>query len=133
MRPGDTLEPLVIESVGAGPMKTMAAILRDPTPMHYDPAALRDQGPREGPVNQGVMNIGYLVELLCRRAGGPRAVRRVRVRLLDNVFAGERVECTGTVVAVNAATGEAELELTATADGRVVLTGSAVVAAVPLG
>lgn len=126
MKVGDRLAPLLVD-VSAEPMKTMAAILDDPTPIHYDAGAVRALGLGDAPVNQGPMNIGYLVELLCRRAGGAAAVRRVRVRLLDNVFAGDRVECTARVVAIDNDSGEVALELAASASGRPVLTGEATV------
>jgi acyl dehydratase len=41
---GQEIEPLVIGSVDAGRIKTVAAILQDPTPIHLDPAATRARG-----------------------------------------------------------------------------------------
>jgi len=128
MKPGDVLEPLVIEAVDTEPMKTMAALLGDPTPIHYDAEVVRALGLGDAPINQGPMNIGYLVELACRAGGGPQALRRIAVRLHGSVFAGDRVECTATVAAVDEAAGTAELELRATAGGRDVLSGSATIA-----
>ena len=51
----------------------------------------------------------------------------MRVRFLGNVFAGERVECKGSVTSVDAAAGTAELAVEASADGRPVLSGIAVI------
>ena len=128
MRPGDVLEPLVIEAVSPEPMKTMAALLDDPSPIHYDAEVVRELGLGDAPINQGPMNIGYLVELACRVGGGPQALRRIAVRLGGSVFAGDRVECTATVVAVDEASGEVQLELRGTSGGRDVLRGAATIA-----
>lgn len=128
LQAGQVLEPHVVDPVRAEAMKTMAAILHDPNPIHYDVDAVRALGLGERPVNQGPSNLGYLMEMVIRFAGGAHALRRIRVRMLGNVFAGDRVECTGTVAAVDAQARTAELELQATSDGRPVLSGSATIA-----
>jgi acyl dehydratase len=128
LEPGQTLTPYVVESVNPEPMKTMAAILDDPNPIHFDVASVRALGLGERPINQGPSNLGYLMEMLVELAGSTERVRRVRVRFLGNVFAGERVECSGSVVSVDAGEGLAELEVEARADGRPVLAGTAVIA-----
>lgn len=125
---GQQLEPLVVESVEAARMKTMAAILRDPNPIHYDPEVTRALGLGDRPVNQGPINLTWMTETAVRFAGGPERLVSVKVRFLGNVFAGERFECTGTVAAIDPCARRATLELAATADGRPVLTGVAVVA-----
>jgi acyl dehydratase len=79
-------------------------------------------------VNQGPTNQAYLVNMLVAFAGGPDAIRRVTVRFLGNVFAGERVECRGRVSEVDRDAGLVTVELEETADGRPVMAGSAVVA-----
>ena len=128
VRAGLELEPLVIESVSAEKMKTMAAILRDPNPIHYDVDTVRELGLGDRPVNQGPINMSYLLNLVTRWAGGTSRLRRFTVRFLGNVFAGERVECSGRVVAVDEDAGTAELELQAAVGERPVLAGSATVA-----
>ena len=100
LQPGQALPPHVIESVSPEPMKTMAAILDDPNPIHYDEASVRALGLGERPINQGPSNLGYLMEMLVGFAGSAERVRRVRVRFLGNVFAGQRVECSGSVTSV---------------------------------
>ncbi len=127
LQPGQALPPHVIESVSPEPMKTMAAILDDPNPIHYDEASVRALGLGERPINQGPSNLGYLMEMLVGFAGSAERVRRVRVRFLGNVFAGERVECSGSVTSVDAAAGTAELAVEASADGRPVLSGIALI------
>jgi acyl dehydratase len=123
MKVGDAVEPLVVESVDTEKMKTMAAILQDPNPIHYDVDLVKRLGMGEAPVNQGPINLAFLIEMACRAGGGPESLKRIRLRFLGNVFGGERVECTGKVVAVDG--DVAELEVGATANGRPVLAGTA--------
>jgi acyl dehydratase len=127
VRPGLELEPLVVEAVDTEKMKTMAAILHDPNPIHYDVDVVRALGMGDAPVNQGPINLAFLMEMVSRFAGGPQNLRGIRLRFLGNVFGGERVECTGTVTAVDSAGGTAELEVAATSDGRPVLGGTATI------
>ena len=123
MQIGRELEPLVVESIDVEKMKTMAAILQDPNPIHYDADLVRRLGMGDGPVNQGPINLALLMEAVCRFGGGPESLQRIRLRFLGNVFGGERFECTGKVVAVDG--DVAELEVGATANGRPVLGGTA--------
>jgi acyl dehydratase len=125
---GTELAPFVVESVSAEKMKLMAALLRDPNPIHLDPEAVRSLGMGERVVNQGPANQAYLVNMLVAWAGDPGAIRRVTVRFLGNVFAGDRVECRGRVTEVDRDAGLVTVELDETADGRPVMAGTAVVA-----
>jgi acyl dehydratase len=129
--PGDELPPLVIESVSVEAMKTVAALLQDPNPIHFDADAVRTLGMGDRPVNQGPSNMAYVVSMLSRYAGGPERVRRLRVRFLGNVFGGDRVVARGRVASVSGGNGErlAEVEvwLERAEDDRV-LEGTGVVA-----
>ena len=124
---GQQLEPFVIESVDPEPMKTMAAILQDPNPIHFDTNATRELGLGDHPVNQGPTNLTWLTEFVQRFAGGPDRLVTLKVRFLGNVLGGDRFECTGTVTAVDHDAGVAELEVGATSDGRPALGGTAVI------
>lgn len=97
---GDELPPMVIESVDAEKMKTMAALLGDSNPIHWDVDTVRDLGMGDQPVNQGPNNLGYVMNMLGGWAGGAERIQKIRVRFLDNVFAGDRLEAGGTVTAV---------------------------------
>jgi acyl dehydratase len=125
---GAELEPLVVESVPPEKMKLMAALLRDPNPIHLDPEAVRRLGMGDRVVNQGPTNQAYLVNMLVAFAGDPGAIRRVTVRFLGNVFAGDRVECRGRVSEVDRDAGLVTVELEEVVDGRPVMSGTAVVA-----
>ena len=111
LRQGDELAPLVIESVSAEAMKTVAALLHDPNPIHFDVAAVRALGLGDRPVNQGPSNMAYVVSMLSRSAGGPERIRRLRVRFLGNVLAGDRLVAGGTVAAVGEQGGERVAEV----------------------
>jgi acyl dehydratase len=124
---GQELEPFVIESVDPEPMKTMAAILHDPNPIHFDTKVTRELGIGDHPVNQGPTNVTWLTEFVQRFAGGPDKLVTIKIRFLGNVFGGERFECTGRVTSVDAEAGRAELEVGATSGGRPALGGSAVI------
>jgi len=88
-RVGAELEPFVVESVDAEKMKIMAAILQDPNPIHFDVDAVRKLGLGDRPVNQGPINMAYLMNVATAWAGGPEALRRFQVRFAGNVFAGD--------------------------------------------
>lgn len=126
---GQQVEPFVIESVDAGRIKTMAAILQDPTPIHLDPAATRARGLGDALATQGALNMTWFTEAAARFAGGWDRLLAFNLRFLDNVYAGERVRCTGTVTAFDPDKGEAELALQAAAGARPVLAGTALVRA----
>ena len=128
MRPGEIVGTLVIDPVPESAMKTMAALLDDPTPIHYDPAAVRAAGMGQAPINQGTINVGYLVELACRIGGGRESLRSITVRLLGSVFAGDCLRCTAEVLSVDSEAGLLELELSGKVGSRAVLSGRATVA-----
>jgi acyl dehydratase len=99
---GDSLPEWTVESVDAQRMKTMAALLADPNPIHWDVEAVRSLGLGERPVNQGPTNMAYVANMLAAWAGGHEHLVSLRVRFLANVFAGDRLNAGGTVVAVEA-------------------------------
>ena len=82
-------------------MKTMAALLADSNPIHWDVDTVRELGMGNQPVNQGPNNLGYVMNMLGDWAGGAERIQQIRVRFLDNVFAGDRLEAGGTVTAVD--------------------------------
>ena len=105
--PGDPIPPLHVDEVDPQRMKTMAVLLRDPNPLHFDPEAVRGLGLGERPVNQGPTNAAYVVNAVLRWAGGgPGALRRLQVRLTGNVLAGDRLTAAGVVRSVAEVGGE---------------------------
>lgn len=124
---GQELPRLVIESVDPEKMKLMAAILRDPNPIHFDAERVKELGMGDRQVNQGPSNMSYLLNMVSSWAGGVGALRSAEMRFLGNVFAGDRVECRGNVTAVE--DGLVTVEVEATVGEQPVLRGTVVVAA----
>lgn len=93
-----SIPPFVVESVDAQRMKTMAAILRDPYRVHWDREATREMGLGGRVINQGPLNLSYIVNALHNFAG-PGCVRRLTVAFHRPVFDGDHVEGGGKVVA----------------------------------
>lgn len=127
---GSALDALEISSVDAERMKTMAVILRDPNPIHWDVDLVRELGMGDRVVNQGPNNMAYLVELLARNFGGEDLIVNLKVRFLANVFSGDRLIAGGVVNDVRAAGPArlAEVELWLRRDGNehdLVMSGTA--------
>ena len=122
---GDELPRLVIESVDLEKMKTMAALLADSNPIHWDVETVKELGMGDQPVNQGPNNLGYVMNMLGDWAGGAERIQQIRVRFLDNVFAFDRLEAGGTVTSVGD-DGSVECNVWLARDGtHPVLAGSA--------
>ena len=127
---GTQLPAYDVPSVSAEKMKTMAALLSDPTPIHWDVPTLRALGMGDRPVNQGPLNMGYVMNAVTAWAGGPESLRRLRVRFLGTVLAGQHLRVRGTVTALREEEGarladcDVVLEVV---DGDPVVSGSATV------
>jgi acyl dehydratase len=127
---GTELPAWEVPSVSAEKMKTMAALLSDPTPIHWDVETLRALGMGDRPVNQGPLNMGYVMNAVTGWAGGPDRLRRLRVRFLGTVLAGQALRVRGSVTALRDEDGvrladvEVVLEVV---DGAAVVSGTATV------
>jgi len=95
LEPG-ALAPFEVESVSAERMRTLAALLRDPTPIHFAPEVVQQLGMGEKVINQGPANVGYVINALLEAAPDAR-IEHLHVRFLANVFAEDRVVAGGTV------------------------------------
>lgn len=124
---GQELPPLEIDAIDPEKMKLMAAILRDPNPIHFDAERVKELGMGDRVVNQGPSNMSYLMNMVTRWSGGIGTLRSAEMRFLGNVFGGDRVVCRGTVVTVDP--GDITVDVEATVDDRPVLKGTIVVAA----
>ena len=111
--------------VSAERMKTMAAILQDPNPIHWDVEVVRRLGMGDRQVNQGPINMSFLVNTITGWTDDPGALASLTIRYQANVFAGDMVHCEATVE--SAAEGRAELSLRETVGESPVITGSATV------
>ena len=127
---GTQLPPWSHGPVDPEKMKIFAAIARDPNPIHWDRAAVAERGLGERLINQGPVNLGYLVNMLLAWTG-PESLRELRVRFTSNVFDGDVVVAAGVVTAIREADGErlADCEVWLDrGDGTRAITGSATVA-----
>ena len=123
---GDAIAPLMVESVDPQRMKTMAAILRDPYPIHWDRAAGASMGLGQHTVNQGPLNLGYIANMLMAWAGDD-SIRRLTVQFHARVLDGDRVVARGVVEAVTV-TGdgwEATCSVSLGRDATLIVSGSA--------
>ena len=110
-------------------MKTMAALLQDPNPIHWDVEAVKQLGMGDRPVNQGPINMSFLVNTVTSWTGDPGALREVVIRYQANVFGGDVVHCEGSVESEEG--GLATCTVTASVDGNPVITGTAIVSRGP--
>ena len=85
---GDAVPPWTMADVDPARMRTMAAILRDPYPVHWDRSANTARGYAGRVINQGPLNLGYIVNMLQAWAGRG-SVRRLQVSFGRPVLDGE--------------------------------------------
>jgi acyl dehydratase len=102
---GDSLPPWEMKRVSPERMKLLAAILRDPNPIHWDPAEVARRGLGERTINQGPTNLGYVINMLMAWAG-PASLRHIAARFTANVFSEDCVVAGGTVTALRESSGE---------------------------
>jgi acyl dehydratase len=129
---GDDIPSWTMESVDPARMRTMAAILRDPYPVHWDRDGNAAIGLPGRVINQGPLNLGYVVNMLLAWAG-PTCVRRLSVSFGRPVLDGDRVTAGGRVTDVSITDDErrATCDVWLDRDGEHVVTGTAVVALGP--
>ena len=97
---GDDIPPWHLDRVTPERMKTVAAIFRDPFPVHWDREATRAMGFDGKLLNQSPVNLGYVINMLIAWAG-PTCIRRIRTEFPQPVFDGAAVTAGGRVVALS--------------------------------
>lgn len=125
MRPeiGTALPPRIIDSVDPQTMAAWAPILGDPNPIHLDREAVRARGLGDRRINQGPINMAYVMDMLAAALPGSR-IARMTSRFLDNAYEGDRLTASAIVTAVEP--GAVAVDFTLKAEGRgAVLAGSA--------
>ncbi|EHK82468.1 MaoC family dehydratase [Saccharomonospora azurea] len=105
LRVGDSLPSWELPSVSREKMKTMAPLLADPNPIHFDTDVVRALGMGERPVNQGPNNLAYVMNMIAAWAGGQQYLRRIRVRFQGNVLGDDHVVARGTVTGLRSEDG----------------------------
>lgn len=126
---GATIPPWDMPDVDPERMKTMAAILRDPYPVHWDRNTVEAIGFGPRVINQGPLNLSYITNMLLAWQG-PTCVRRLQVSFGSPVLDHDHVTAIGTVTAIETVDGEqrAHCDVFLMRDGQAVVTGTAVVA-----
>ena len=100
-RVGDAIPEWVMASVCPQRMCTMAAILRDPNPIHWDRDAVAalPLGLGRRTINQGPLGLSYMINMLHAWAG-PECIRRIVMRFPQVVLDEERVIARGEITAL---------------------------------
>jgi acyl dehydratase len=119
LQPGAELGPWTVESVSAEAMHDTAVVLDDPNPIHLSGEAAAAAGLGDRPVNQGPINFGYILNMLTESAPGA-TIANLRVRLLRNVYAGDRVIAAGRVESVGGGSAHCTVWLDVDGEGRAV-------------
>jgi acyl dehydratase len=96
---GDAVPDWLMESVRPERMRTMAAILRDPNPVHWDREAVAKLGFGHRTINQGPLGLSYMVNMLHAWAG-PGCIKRLYMTFPMAVLDGDRIAAQGVVTAV---------------------------------
>lgn len=90
------IPPWLMERVLPERMRTMAAILRDPNPVHWDPSVVEQIGFGHHTINQGPLGLSYMVNMLHDWAG-PASLRRLFMRFPLVILDGDRITARGRV------------------------------------
>lgn len=126
---GQSIPSWTMERVSPERMRTVAAILRDPNPIHWDRSILAARGLGERVINQGPISLSYIINMLMDWAG-PSSIRRLTIRFPGPVFDEDRVTAEGVVRAISTEGGrqvaECEVWLAREGGGRA-LEGQALV------
>lgn len=79
VKAGDVIPEWVMESVSAARMRTMAALLRDPNPVHWDRNVVNTIGLGKRTINQGPLGLSYMINMLHAWAG-ENSIKRIITR-----------------------------------------------------
>jgi acyl dehydratase len=96
---GDALPAWRIDAVSPRNMRRLAETLRDPNPIHLDPAAVAKLGLGDRVINQGPANLAYIINMLHAAFPGAQLLQ-LDARFLANVFGGDAVEAGGRITAI---------------------------------
>ena len=124
---GDRIPAWEMAEVSAEKMKTMAAILRDPNPLHWDRDAVASLplGLGRRTINQGPLGLGYIVNML-HAWQGAGCIKRIKMTFPQVVLDGDHVIARGEVTSVENNSAQCDVWLEHS-DGRLLLVGQATV------
>ena len=115
IKPGDALPPFVIESVSPDAMRDWSVFLADPNPIHLDVKVVKAKGLGDKRINQGPINVAYMMNMLMAAFPGCH-IQSMDSRFLDNVYEGDRAVASGEVTTVEGNRVSCDLKLDV--DGR---------------
>lgn len=122
---GDELPPFIIEAVDPEAMKQWAVYLADPNQIHLDVEFVKAKGLGDRVINQGPINVAYMMNCLLVAFPGGR-IEKMASRFLDNVYGGERIVAKGVIDAVDGGRISCSLTLESAERG-VVNSGSGII------
>jgi len=96
---GSDLPTLEVGPIDPQKMKTMAALLQDPYPVHWDHKANEVLGLGNHVINQGPLNLSYVANMLVEWQG-PTCIKRLKAKFLKPVFDGDTVLAGGKVLEI---------------------------------
>ena len=97
---GDALPTFVIPSARPESMRDWSVFLADPNPIHLDVEVVKAKGLGDKRINQGPMNVAFMMNMLLAAFPGCR-IEAMDSRFLDNVYEGDHLTASGTVTAVD--------------------------------
>jgi acyl dehydratase len=100
----------MIGSVSTDAMRQWAVFLADPNPIHLDVEVVKAKGLGDKVINQGPINVAYMMNMLMAAFPGGR-IENMDSRFLDNVYAGDRVTASGRITAIDGDRVSCELSL----------------------
>lgn len=101
LKVGDDLPAYTVASVSPDAMRDWSVFLADPNPIHLDVEVVKAKGLGDKRINQGPINVAYMMNMLMQAFPGCR-IDTMDSRFLDNVYEGDRVVASGTVTAIDA-------------------------------
>jgi 3-hydroxybutyryl-CoA dehydratase len=96
---GDLLPPFVIKNVSPEAMKQWSVFLADPNPIHLDVEVVKAKGLGDRVINQGPINVAYMMNMLMAAFPGAR-IDSLDSRFLDNVYARDKAIASGAITAI---------------------------------
>ncbi len=97
---GDAIAPFVIPSVSAEAMRQWSVFLADPNPIHLDVEVVKAKGLGDRVINQGPINVAYMMNMLMTAFPGC-TIETMDSRFLDNVYGGDKAVASGSITAID--------------------------------
>ncbi|KAF0118293.1 MAG: MaoC domain-containing protein dehydratase [bacterium] len=93
---GSEVPPLVVGPVDRNKIIQMAILLKDPNPIHLDRVYAKERGLPDV-IQQGPFNMASLYRVLTEWLHSPSDIKKIHMRLANNVFPGDRLTNRGLV------------------------------------